>query len=346
MPPTGARAAPRPPGAPSSSAPFDFESMILPAQATGARAPDPFGRGGPGGRPTPAVGSALPPASAAAPTSPAQAALAPVLAAPGTTGQAVAPFTPTEPEHFRRTLMAATRRSPERNGEANGVGRALVTSIVATPAELRRRDPLLCVANDPESPQAASFRVLRYRLTERGDPRVIVVTSAEAGEGKTTCAINLALSLAECGRARVLLLEANLRRPGLARMLGITPPRCVAQQISDHQQQPYGEPWQVAEVTSPWLHVLAVDHSNFTQPRTIDEPALAQAIGELKQVGYDYLVLDAPPVLGTADVNLLQELADGVLFTLLARRSNTRALGRALEQLADAKVLGSVLLGR
>lgn len=340
-PATGIRPTARP-----SSPPFDFESMILPAQGAGARAPDPFGRAPAAGRPTPGLGSAVPPPSSAALTTTARAPVTPTPAAPVAAIQAPAPFTPTEPEHFKRTLIAAARATPVRRSGGGTSGDALVPSIIATPTELRRGEPLLFLAHQPESPQAASFRVLRYRLSERGDPRVIVVTSAEAGEGKTTCAINLALSLSECGRARVLLLEANLRRPGLARMLGLKPPRCVAQQISDHQQQPYGEPWQMAEVASPWLHVLAVDPTSFTRPRTIDEPALAHAISELKQIGYDYLVLDAPPVLGSADVNLLQELADGVLFTLCARRSNTRALERAVEQLTDAKVVGSVLLDR
>lgn len=328
-----------------SSAPFDFESMILPAQNSGARAPDPFGRSA-ATQLTPARDGASPRAEGSALVASPRASATPSGAVTRATAQPLAPFAPSEPEHFKRTLIAAARTTPTRASGAGAPGDGPTPAIVATPVELGPGNPWLFLAHAPESVQAASFRVLRYRLTERGDPRVIVVSSAEPGEGKTTCAINLALSLSECGRARVLLLEANLRRPGLARALRLRPPRCAAQQISDHQREPYGEPWQMAEVASPWLHVLAVDHTSFTQPRTIDEPALAHALGELKQIGYDYLVLDAPPVLGSADVNLLQELADGVLLTLRARRSSTRALRQALEQLTTTKVLGTVLLER
>src|SRR5262245_780030 len=57
------------------------------------------------------------------------------------------------------------------------------------PTEL---DPRLILLREPDSERAASFRLLRYRLAERGNPRAIVVTSAEPRSGKTTCAVNLA----------------------------------------------------------------------------------------------------------------------------------------------------------
>ena len=60
---------------------------------------------------------------------------------------------------------------------------------------------------------------------------------------------------------------------------------------------------------------------------------------------YDYIVLDCPPVLGVADVNLIEEHVDGVLFALGARQSRARELRRAVDQLGRDKVLGSVLLG-
>src|SRR4051812_33115113 len=67
-------------------------------------------------------------------------------------------------------------------------------------------DHRLILLRDPDSARAASFRVLRHRLEQRGNPRTIAVTSAEEGEGKTTCAANLAMALGECERARVLLV--------------------------------------------------------------------------------------------------------------------------------------------
>src|SRR5262249_31102421 len=90
-------------------------------------------------------------------------------------------------------------------------------------------DPRLVMVRAPDSPAAAAFRVLRHRLIERDGLRTVLVTSPRVGEGKTTCAVNLALALCEAGRARVLLLEANFRRPAIARMLGFRPPVCFSE---------------------------------------------------------------------------------------------------------------------
>ena len=204
-------------------------------------------------------------------------------------------------------------------------------------------DPRLIMLNIPDSVRAASFRVLRHRLVERGHPRTIVVTSAEARDGKTTCAANLAIALSEFDRARVLLLEANLRSPGLAELLGMRPPVCLVHQLASHKQQPMA-PWDVAPVITPLLHTLVVDPSQFKRPRVIDGPAMELAISQLKRVGYDYIVIDTPPVLGHADVNLLQDCADGVVFSMQARKSSNKALRRAIDQLTPAKVLGVVML--
>jgi Mrp family chromosome partitioning ATPase len=202
-------------------------------------------------------------------------------------------------------------------------------------------DKRLVMLRDSDSPAAAAYRVLRYRLQERGNPRVIVVSSPRAREGKTTTAVNLALALGEAGRARVLLIEANLRAPKLAEVLAFMPPVCFSEQVSAHRDQP-DEPWTVVEAHSPWLHVAAVKPDQKGRP-LIDGPAFAIAVDQLRHAGYDYVVVDTPAVLGAADVNLTQDSADGVLLVVRARQTPGRYLRRALEQLAPAKILGIVM---
>jgi Mrp family chromosome partitioning ATPase len=205
-------------------------------------------------------------------------------------------------------------------------------------------DPRLILLREPDGVRAASFRVLRHRLAERNDPRTIVVSSPGAGEGKTTCAVNLALALGECGRARVLLVEANLRSPSLAALFGFLPPECFSAQLERHRERPL-DPWSVVEVGSPSLHVVAVKPGAATEGRPLlDGVALGIALDMLKRGGYDYLVIDTPPVLGSADVNLVEDFADGVLLTARSRKTSSRALKQAIEQLQPGKILGVTLL--
>jgi protein-tyrosine kinase len=203
-------------------------------------------------------------------------------------------------------------------------------------------DPRLVLVAEPDSDRAAAFRVLRHHLNAAGNPQVVAVSSPREGEGKTTTAVNLAISLAECGRAKVLLVETHLRRPQLAAMFRFTPPWCIAEQLASHRHQPL-LPWSFVEIPQLWLHVAAVN-PNSDRTQLLDAPAFAIAMERLRLGGYDHIVIDTAPVLGTADVNLIQDAVDGIVLTLAAKRSTARDLRRALDQLGDHKIAGTVFL--
>jgi Mrp family chromosome partitioning ATPase len=203
-------------------------------------------------------------------------------------------------------------------------------------------DPRLSLAIDPDSERSAAFRVLRHHLLEIGRPQVVIVSSPMPGDGKTTTAINLALALAECGRAKTLLVETHVRRPQFTNIFKFVPPWCFAEQLAAHRHQP-AMPWSMIDIPQLWLHVAAVN-PRIAQTQLLDGPAFAIAMERLRLGGYDHIVVDAPPVLGSADVNLMADAADSVVFSLRARRSTTRDLRRAIDQLGDKKISGSVLL--
>jgi Mrp family chromosome partitioning ATPase len=203
-------------------------------------------------------------------------------------------------------------------------------------------DPRLSLAIDPDSERAAAFRVLRHHLLEVGRPQVVIVTSPQSGDGKTTTAINLALALAECGRAKTLLVETHVRRPAFTNIFKFIPPWCFAEQLAAHRHQPT-MPWSMIDIPQLWLHVAAVN-PRIAQTQLLDGPAFAIAMERLRLGGYDHIVVDGPPVLGSADVNLMADAADSVVFSLRARRSTTRDLRRALDQLGGRRIAGSVLL--
>jgi Mrp family chromosome partitioning ATPase len=203
-------------------------------------------------------------------------------------------------------------------------------------------DPRLALVLDPDSERSAAFRVLRHHLLEVGRPQCVVVTSPQPGDGKTTTAVNLALALAECGRAKVLLVETNLRRPQLSHIFKFMPPWCFAEQLAAHRHQPM-MPWSLIEIPQLWLHVGAIN-PRIEKTQLLDGPAFAIAMERLRLGGYDHIIVDGPPVLGSADVNLMADAADAVLFAVRARRSTTRDLRRAIEQLGDQKFVGAVLV--
>ncbi|MCX5748261.1 MAG: P-loop NTPase [Proteobacteria bacterium] len=203
-------------------------------------------------------------------------------------------------------------------------------------------DARLELVIDPDSERSAAFRVLRHHLLEIGRPQCIVVSSPMGGDGKTTTAANLALALAECGRAKVLLVETHVRRPQLASMFKFIPPWCFAEQLAAHRQQPM-LPWSLVEIPSLWLHVGAIN-PRIEKSQLLDGPAFAIAMERLRLGGYDHIVVDGPPVLGSADANLMSDAADAVVLALRARRSTVRDLKRAVDQLGSNRVVGTVLV--
>jgi Mrp family chromosome partitioning ATPase len=203
-------------------------------------------------------------------------------------------------------------------------------------------DARLVLLNDPDSERAASYRVLRHHLLEAGRPQVVVVSSARHGDGKTTVAVNLALALAECGRAKVLLVETHVRRPQLASLFRFVPPWCFAEQLAAHRHQPM-LPWGFVDIPQLWLHVAAIN-PRIEQSQLLDAPAFAIAMERLRLGGYDHIVIDSPPVVGSADVNLIQDAADGTVLVVRGKRTTARDIRRSIEQLTPARVIGTVLV--
>ena len=218
-----------------------------------------------------------------------------------------------------------------------------VTRVVAVHKVPPQQDRWLPMLGEPDGPRAASFRVLRYRLKKQNDPRVIGVTSPRNDEGKTTTAFNLAMALAEDGRERVLLVEANFHRPKIAEMLGFAPPSCFARQLDRSLERPVA-PWEVVAAFSDNLHVLAVDPTS-ARLGPLCAPAFKAAMRRLAGQAYAFVVVDCPAVLGTADVNVIADTVDALLFTAVGGRSRAAELRHAEEHLAPANIVGTVLLG-
>jgi Mrp family chromosome partitioning ATPase len=257
-----------------------------------------------------------------------------------------------EPRSLAHTVDIARTAMIQAAGVPAVLGERAAAPIDQQPPEIgltqhhlpedRNPDDRLILHLAPDSERAAQFRVLRHHMLAAGRPQVIVVTSPTAGDGKTTTAVNLALALAECDRAKVLLVETHLRRPQLSSVFAVVPPWCFAEQLAAHRHQPL-LPWGLIDIPQLWLHVAAVNPKP-EHAQLLDAPAFAIAMERLRLGGYDHIVIDAPPVQGTAEVNLLQDAADGVVMVTRARRTTRRQLRTAIEQISPRKVLGTVML--
>ena len=201
-------------------------------------------------------------------------------------------------------------------------------------------DPRLVMLREPSSAQARSYRLLEHRLFALGDPRVIAVTSAEPGEGKTTCAANLALALSEETASRVLLVDANLPRPGLGDLFGFEPTDSfMIKLLRSEEAAPRHA---VASVSGIRLQLAAL-HPTVTRGKRLDRMLFGSAMQDLRRL-YDYIVIDTAAVLESADANSVSVCADGVIVAARSGRSRRGSISRALDQLKPARVLGTVLI--
>ncbi len=216
------------------------------------------------------------------------------------------------------------------------------------PVEVRRAQSLppekrclLSGIDAPETERAESFRLLRHRLRNVADPRVVAVAAPRSGEDAALCAVELALAYLDSGPEPVLLLEIDTDRPRLAQAMGFKVEHCFALQLCDKYDGSL-EPWHAVAVFRSNLHVLAINPS-LSRGDRISLPAFSQAMSELGRAGYGHIVIACPRVLDSSDIALIQS-ADGVLLTGRAGQTTGRDLKRAAEQLAPAPVLGTVLV--
>lgn len=218
-----------------------------------------------------------------------------------------------------------------------------VTALATRPSSKRPPrdliDPQLVLLLEPYSQRAASFRILRDNLLAKNAPRIIAVSSGAEHEGKTTCAINLALALVERPSTRVLLLDGNFFAPSLATVFHIDASTPVAAEMN----LPWLSPYRVVEVTLGF-HVAAIIHEAGEPPPPFNSRWYDMAMAHLADADYDYLVIDAPALDGSAAVLHVVTIAEGTLLTARSGATTARSLRSAVAQIARDRVLGVTLM--
>ena len=201
----------------------------------------------------------------------------------------------------------------------------------------------LITQSRPQSQMAESYRALRTSLllTSLGaPPKTILITSALPREGKTTTSINTAIVLAQKG-TRVLLIDADLRRPSIHKALGMGPRVGLSNVLTG------GASLQQATLRSPVLPNLYVLPAGTPPPNPAELMASGQMVDLLAELReqFDHVVVDTPPTLSVTDAVVLSTRADAVVLVIRCAQTTKPALRRARDILAqvNARVSGVLL---
>lgn len=271
------------------------------------------------------------------------------------TQPATAPQLPSSPQPLRNLLLAAVLGLLVGGGLA--VLRDLLDTRVKGEADVQRVTPEpiigaiafdkdapdhpLVLEIDPHSPRSEAFRALRTNLLyiNPDEPaRTLLITSTMPGEGKSTTSVNLALTMAETG-ATVCLIEGDLRRPRMLEYMGLESAAGLTDILVGRAD--------AEDVTQPYVGGLQVLGCGAIPPNPselLGSAAMERLLERLAR-DYDYVIIDAPPVLAVTDAAVLSTVVDGTMIVVGAGVVNREPLQRAITTLerVDANILGLVL---
>ena len=197
--------------------------------------------------------------------------------------------------------------------------------------------------DDQRSVFAEAYRSVRTALqfsTARGAPRLLTVTSAMPGEGKSTTALSLAIQFAKAGK-RTLLIEADLRKPSVHRSLKLDNQTGLSNYLTGSDARPL-------DITRP-THIpnLFAITSGHLPPNPVELLSSARMLDLLALAAekFDQVILDSPPLLGLADALIIGNLCEGTLLTVEMGGTPRSYVQGAIKRLRSARVplLGSIM---
>jgi len=203
----------------------------------------------------------------------------------------------------------------------------------------KRRIALL----QPESYIAEQFRALRGRIDAIASQRsikTISITSAFPGEGKTTCAINLAIVTSMSLGRRVLLIDCDLRRPKVHPALGLKPETGLAEVLAGASSIDDA----ILSTEGMALDVLPVCGRPVNPSELLGSPEMSRLVEEVSD-RYDRIIIDTPAALGLPDAKAVSDLCDGMVMVVRADVTPRSDLEAVLEILDRERILGMLING-
>jgi capsular exopolysaccharide synthesis family protein len=207
-------------------------------------------------------------------------------------------------------------------------------------AELNKRRIALL---QPESYIAEQFRALRGRIDAIANQRAITtisITSAFPGEGKTTCAINLAIVTSMSLGRRVLLIDCDLRRPKVHPALGLKPETGLAEVLAGASSIDDA----ILSAEGVALDVLPVCGRPANPSELLGSPEMSRLVEEVSG-RYDRIILDTPAALGLPDAKAVSDFCDGMVMVVRADVTAQSDLEAVLEIMDRQRILGLLING-
>jgi len=201
----------------------------------------------------------------------------------------------------------------------------------------------LSVLKKPGAAISEAFRALRTSVllsTAERPPQVLLITSSQPSEGKTATSLNLAATLAQKG-SRVLLLDSDLRRPGLAKALNLPNAKGLSGILTGAYEFDDTLAQKVEDLES--LFLLPTGPRPPNPAELLCSMKMEKLLTRLRQ-GFDHVVIDSPPILPITDATILSSLVDGIIMVVESDATSRAALHRACRVMehAGGKILGTV----
>lgn len=208
--------------------------------------------------------------------------------------------------------------------------------------KLRPKQTIAQGRDDPRSAFSESYRSVRTALqfsTDQGVPPVLLLTSAGAGDGKSTSALSLALNFTQLGK-RVLLLEGDLRNPSLRTTMGLRSDIGLSSILAGANTM--SEAIQSAQ--DERLKVILAGPLPPNPAELLSGPRLVALLAEASEA-FDQVIIDGPPVLGISDAPILSHVASGTLLVVHAGKTKIAAARAAAKRLLAARghMIGALL---
>jgi len=221
----------------------------------------------------------------------------------------------------------------------------IVESLVNIPVEEVFPSPFARIAlySDPLGVGSDRFRHLRIYLRElwnSGCLKSLLITSPLPQDGKSTIALNLASVLAEGGKFRVLLIEADLHHPSLTKHLGLQTRRGLTDCLQSNVN-----PLSVVRRLSPLNWYLLSAGTSVESPGELLQTGAWSSLLQKLQSRFDWILIDSPPVMPVTDALILARQATATLLVAKADRTPQEALEKTIALLGKQRILGVVLNG-